>query len=46
MVFNNDGISNDGYMKCKFGGFFVGEYLCIFIILCVKLIDIDYISNI
>lgn len=45
MVFNNDGISNDGYMKCKFGGFFVGEYLYIFI-LFVKLIDIDYISNI
>lgn len=45
MVFNNDGISNDGYMKCKFGGFFVGEFLCIFI-LFVKLIYIDYISNI
>lgn len=44
MALNNDGTSNDGYMKCKLGGSFVGEYLCISISL-VKLIDIDYTSN-
>lgn len=45
MALNNDGTSNDGYMKCKLGGSFVGEYLCISIISRVKLIDIDYTSN-
>lgn len=44
MALNNDGTSNDGYMKCKLGGSFVGEYLCISISL-VKLIDMDYTSN-
>lgn len=39
MALNNDGTSNDGYMKCKLGGSFVGESLCISISL-VKLIDI------
>lgn len=41
MALNNDGTSNDGYMKCKLGGSFVGESLCISISL-VKLIERFY----
>lgn len=29
MALDNDGTSDNGYMKCKLGGSFVGEYLCI-----------------
>lgn len=36
MALDNDGTSDNGYMNCKLGGSFVGEYLYVQVSLEVK----------